>query len=241
MKSDYAPRGATGRRVPVLGHPGAIRPVRKVVTKRTKRVVGYLASVKMRALVPWESQLEYDFLRLLEVDNAVVAFHAQPEVLRYQYEGRTRRYCPDVRIQCIDGSARIVEVKCQADADDPDNKALFALFRELYAERGISYSVVTEFDIRRQPLLDNAKLMLEDRDRIPSEQLKLLVAEVFAVRCPAKLGELEVALGFPPERRGDLFGMALRGHFDIDLKTGPLSADSPITGSAQLLGNGAAL
>ncbi|MEO3432311.1 TnsA endonuclease N-terminal domain-containing protein [Inquilinus sp. CAU 1745] len=232
MKNTHALRSATARRVSALRTPCptvASRPVRRVVTKRTKRVVGYLSSVKMRGLVPWESQLEYDCLRLMEVDNSVDAFFAQPEMLPYRHEGIMRRYYPDLYVEYGDGRAEMVEVKYQADADDPDNAELFAVFAAAYAERGINYRVMTENDVRRQPLLTNVTIMLEDRDRAPNERLKLRVAEAFAVRRPSTLGDLEATLGFEPERRGDLYGMAIRGHFEIDIESAPLSADSRIT------------
>src|SRR5260370_5193537 len=85
-----APSGATGKRVPmrrstiangVEKHPpsGRPTPVRKVITRRTKRVVGDFPSVKNGRQVLWESPLELDLCRLLEVSPDVVAFHAQPE------------------------------------------------------------------------------------------------------------------------------------------------------------------
>lgn len=233
MKVPSAPRCATARRAPASGrsntatNPG---PTRKVITRRTARVIGLFSSVKMERQVAWESQLEFDHLRLMEVDNAVVAFHAQPEECPYVHQGKPRRYYPDLRVELADGSVRMVEVKYKADADAPENKERFVIIKALYAERGISFEVVTELDIRRQPRLANAKLMLDYRDYDPSESLNLRVAEAFAVRRPVTLGDLEAALGFPTERRGELYAMALRGHFGIDLENAPLSADSLIQG-----------
>lgn len=236
MKSYFASRGDTALRVPApcTRNPAiAAEPVRKVVTKRTKRVVGYFSSVKMCGLVPWESYLEYDYLCLLEVDNTVSAFAAQPEVLRYRHEGVNRRYYPDLRVTYANRSRRMVEVKYQSDADDPDNDELFKVFGRIYARRKLTHEVVTERTIRQQPRLANARLLLEARDRKPSKQLLLQLAEAFSVYRPATLGDLEAALRFSPTRRDDLFGMALRGHFDIDITPAPLSADSRVFGRIQ--------
>ena len=232
MKGHSAHRGASARPASVhsVSSTSVAQPARKVITRRTARVIGLFASVKMKRLVPWESQLELDYLRLMEVDNSVVAFHAQPEVCLYQLQGKEHRYFPDLRVELSDGSIRMVEVKYKADANTPENKERFALIKALYAERRISFEVVTELDIRRQPRLANAKLMLDYRDCEPSESMNLRVAEAFAVRRPVTLGDLEAALGFPTERRGEFYAMALRGHFGIDLENAPLSADSLITG-----------
>jgi hypothetical protein len=238
MKSYFASRGATARRVPAprTKNPAiASQPVRKVVTKRTKRVVGYFSSVKMSGLVPWESYLEYDYLCLLEVDNTISTFAAQPELLLYPYEGKIRRYYPDLRIGEANRTRRVVEVKYQSDADDSDNKELFDVFRDIYASRKVRYDVVTERTIRQQPRLANARLLLEARDSTPSKQLLLQLAEAFTVHRPATLGDLEATLRFPSTRRGDLFGMALRGHFDIDITRTPLSADSRVFGRIEHL------
>jgi hypothetical protein len=156
-------------------------------------------------------------------------------VLLYPHEGKFRRYYPDLRIRDANRTSRVVEVKYQSDADDPENNELFDVFRDIYASRNLRYDVVTERTIRQQPRLANAELLLEARDRKPSEQLLLRIAEAFSVYRPATLGDLEAVLRFPSTRRGDLFGMALRGHFDIDITRTPLSADSRVFGRIEHL------
>lgn len=202
---------------------------RKVITRRTNRVIGLFTSLKNRALVPWESQLEFDCLRLLEVDNTVALFSAQPEVLQYELGGDEHRYYPDLRVDYRDGRTEIVEVKFEADAVEPANQARFEVVAEIYKKRGIGFRLMTERDIRREPLLENARLMLEARDLSPSPRLKLQVADSFNKKRPRTLSELEASLSFKPEQRGELYAMALQNFFDIDLTTAPLSGDSLIT------------
>src|SRR3546814_12384059 len=74
-------------------------PVRLVVSKRTKRVVGYLSSAKMNGMVPWESQLERDHIRVLEADNSVKGYYVQPETISYVMGGQEHRYTQDVRVE----------------------------------------------------------------------------------------------------------------------------------------------
>ena len=63
----------------VVSH--GVSPVRRVVTRSNGRVVGWLFSQKMGCMMPWESQIERDFLIILEVDPDVLARFpsAQPE------------------------------------------------------------------------------------------------------------------------------------------------------------------
>ena len=231
MKTKRVLRRVNARRVCAVKTPYPnVNPTRarKVITRSTSKVIGLFNSLKNRALVPWESSLEFDCLRLLETDNSVALFAAQPEVLDYELEGRSRRYYPDFRVEHHNGRTEIIEVKFEADLADPEQQARFAIIAEAYKKRGIDFRFMTERDIRPEPLRANVRLMLEARTLNPSPQLKLDVANAFARKPPRTLGELETALGFPTERRGELYGMALRGFFTIDLTTAPLSGDSLI-------------
>src|SRR3546814_13458728 len=50
-------------------------------------------------MVPWESQLERDHIRVLEADNSVKGYYVQPETIRYVMGGQEHRYTPDVRVE----------------------------------------------------------------------------------------------------------------------------------------------
>lgn len=196
---------------------------RKVVSRRTRRVVGYFCSVKAAALVPWESQLEFDFLRLIEVDNSIRTYRSQPESLRYQMDGERHRYYPDFRIEYWDGRTEVVEVKMAEKAAKPEMQELFGIVGELFWKRRIRYRVVTEDDIRQEPLLSNAKALLNLRMVKPSKEVVFRVARAFSQSQPATLGELEEALGASPGLREQLYSLAMRNGFDLDLHSAPLS------------------
>ncbi len=203
---------------------------RKVVTRAPHRVVGYFSSAKTKAQWPWESQLEFDCLRLLEVDNAVEFYAVQPEVTEYEVDGRTRRYYPDIRVEYRDRRTEFIEVKFQATASLPKYQVLFEAVQAVYAARGYGFRVMTEKDIRQEPLLSNAKVVLKARDITPSSQLQMLVARTFNVHRCHTLGELEEVLGFGPSRRRELLAMANLGLFDLDLRAAPLSGNTRIVG-----------
>lgn len=232
MKAAQAQRGATRCRARTTSKSGAAtnpRPVRKVVTRSTARVVGYFSSIKMDALIPWESQLELDCLRILEVDNNVIGIHAQPEWVTYACQGRERRYCPDFAVQYRDGSNRRIEVKYEADAVRPEMQERFVAVGSVYSAHRVEFRVMTESEIRREPRLANAKRMLRDLHLVPRSDLSQRVADIFNVRRPQTIRALEEALGYLLECREDLIRMALRGYFDIDIGHAPLGAETSIT------------
>ncbi len=205
------------------------KPVRRVVTKRRKRMVGQIVSAKMQRLVPWESQLERDYLYLLEADPQVIAYFAQPERLPYLLHGRRHTYVPDLEIVRVGDHRSIEEVKYEKDAADPENQEAFAIFRRLYAERDISYRVVTEATIRRQPQLSNVRKLLRHRFCFPSPtQMKAIGRMVSGVRS-APYDELTKTLtALTDSPAGMLCWLILNGYFDFD-RSRHLTLATPIT------------
>lgn len=202
--------------------------VRKVITRSSNRVTGLFNSLKAWALVPWESQLERDFLTLLEVDNSVRTFRAQPESLRYELNGKTHRYVPDFRVEYWDGRSEIVEIKMEEKAAKPEMQELFEAVRECFRNRNLTYRVVTDKYIRQEPQLSNAKVLLYQGSREPSYDLLVRVGLAFSQCPPRTLGDLERSLGGNSDLRYVLYSIALRNGFDLDLTTAPLSAETRI-------------
>lgn len=143
-------------------------PVRKPVTRSKGRVVGHFASHKNRRMLPWESQLERDFLMSLEVDPGVLTFGVQPKTFEYDWDGSTRRYTPDVYVQYEDGEA-FVEVKAAYWAAKPKKQAFFDRMTRYFDGLGYAFHVVTEDYIRREPHFSNTQLILAHRIGISEE------------------------------------------------------------------------
>ena len=84
--------------------------VRKISNKGTKKVIGKFASLKMKRVIWWESQLERDYIYLLEFDPDVASYDEQPLRIEYYLNGKKHRYTPDFLVR--KGNKRIiVEVK----------------------------------------------------------------------------------------------------------------------------------
>ncbi|MCK2124964.1 TnsA endonuclease N-terminal domain-containing protein, partial [Pseudomonas sp. PNPG3] len=62
-----------------------------------------------------ESALERDFVTLSSFRDAGAVLTAQPVTIRFEHEGRRRRYTPDFRVAWSDGAIDIVEIKYRVD------------------------------------------------------------------------------------------------------------------------------
>lgn len=133
---------------------------RKIVTMGPTKVVGKFPSMKSGKIHEWESQLERDRMYQHEMDASVIVFQEQPETISLAYDGRAHRYTPDLWVERTSGIT-VEEVK---PADKVEKyAALLDAAEEHYADRGISFIVVTEETIRQQPYLNNIKILARYR------------------------------------------------------------------------------
>ena len=224
-KSASEIRAATVTRYPYLAYDMA----RKVGTRRKRRVMGKFVSIKNRGMAPWEAQTELAMFCLLEVDNAVVAYKPQPELLIYGNDERVRLHYPDIEVTYICGKRQLIEVKDTDDAKDPVNVREFAIRSRLYAALGVEYVVRDRDWIYQGVALTNAKEILRFNDLRPDAILRKKVIELFHVQPPKTLADLHVALNMPLEDRGMLYAMAMRNTFTIDIHTARLSDQSRVS------------
>ena len=153
-------------------------PVRNPVKKTMGSYPGYVPSLKEGRMIGVESILERDCVILLEVDPRVRAFSEQPCTIEYVIDGKKYKYTPDFAVD-RDGQLGFVEVKPQAKATKPKNIRKFEAIRAVFAKNGHSFTVLTEMNIRRQPRLRNAELLLRfGRADLPEEYLDTIVSEL---------------------------------------------------------------
>lgn len=165
---------------------------RRIITRSPTRTVGRFPSLKAGRSIHWESQLERDFVYLLEFDPAVLDYREQPETIRLTIDGKPRRYTPDFLVRTA--SLMVVyEVKPTDKAAHPDMVALFAAAADHYAGRGMRHQVVTEADIRIRPYLDNVALLLRYRSHPVDVDIEARIVDRLAFE-PTTLGELIAAL-----------------------------------------------
>ncbi len=117
------------------------------------------ASQKMNTVFTVESSLEFDTCFHLEYTSKIVQFEAQPVGYKYQFEDKTLPYTPDFKMIDVDNVETFVEVKPLCKTSDLDFKARFKQKQAAALELGTSLVLITENQIRVNPVLNNLKLL----------------------------------------------------------------------------------
>jgi len=86
-------------------------------------VSGDFYSKKNKKTLHYRSQLEMNWYQLLEQMNKVKAYHVEPYIIPYKFEGLTKHYLPDLRIVYTDGTFELVEIKPESLWNNPKNQA----------------------------------------------------------------------------------------------------------------------
>ena len=132
--------------------------VRPIKNSGYRKIIGKFPSVKMQTVIWWESQIERDYIYLLEIDSDVVAYYAQPFKIKYTDKGKSRSYTPDFLVERTN-KQQIVEVKPASKINQEKNLNLWRHIAPLCQREEKEFVVVTDEMIRIQPKLDNIKLL----------------------------------------------------------------------------------
>ena len=109
-------------------------------------------SAKMNTVLTVESSLEFDTCFHLEYSPAVKAFEAQPE-------GFYCPYTPDFRVVDQQGNVSFIEVKPSDKVAEPDFLQRFPIKQQRAIELSCPLKLITERQIRIDPILGNLKLL----------------------------------------------------------------------------------
>ena len=190
---------------------------------------GQHSSQKALGPAVFESLLERDAQTLLSADPRIVSYAVQAHRLIYWAPNASgdlikRQYTPDIVARDVDGQMLIIEVKARHFADGEAWQALEPCIREAYArDHGARLIVLRELEIRQQPRLDNAKLMLAYRGPPDDARAELLTQEALgalgdALDIDGISGFLESSAGLVRARTfAALMRLALRGAVTFDM------------------------
>lgn len=131
---------------------------RRITNRGSLKVIGKFPSLKMNTAIWWESQLERDYIYLLEIDPDVLSYQGQPFTITYDSLDKRRKYTPDFLLE-RKGSRQIVEVKPDNKVEEFQNTRRFQQAANFCSAYNLEFVVVTEKTIRVQPRLDNIKLL----------------------------------------------------------------------------------
>lgn len=134
--------------------------VRKVVTRSGKRFRGKFPSSKLDGMVQWESLIERDAILLFEFHPLVLSYQEQPSKEVYYDDDGWQRVCyPDFLLRFVGSHELLVEVKPHRKLARPSVRLKLDQIARHFEQQGRPYRVLTEVEVRRQPLHDNLKLL----------------------------------------------------------------------------------
>jgi hypothetical protein len=197
---------------------------RKITNSGTKKVIGKFPSVKLMKAVWWESQLERDFIYLLEFDPDVLSYKEQPLAIFYNSNGKKRRYTPDFLVERAD-KRQIIEVKPEEDAIKEENALLFKSVAPLFNKKGYEFLIATDVMIRTQPRLSNIKLLTKYARTPINPQHQIECYEFFTRKQEACLDEVIHFFAAKNEGIQVVYSLLYHGVLTIDLMQ-PIEPDS---------------
>lgn len=202
--------------------------VRKITNKGVKKVIGKFPSLKMQRIICWESQIERDYIYLLEFDPAVISYAEQPLRISYYLDSKERHYTPDFLVKRSDKNL-IVEVKQEDKAQKEENQRLFRIASAICARDNYEFVVVTDAMIRVPPRLDNIKLLTRyQRVPIHNPQYQIICNELFSESSEVCLSEVMQFFASRSIDKQVVFSLLYWGVLAVDLMQ-PITAESVVS------------
>jgi hypothetical protein len=169
---------------------------RKVVTRSGKRIRGKFPSTKLGRMVHWESLYERDAILHLEYHPLVVSYQEQPSVeIYYDPVGESHKYFPDFSALLSHGKELCFEVKPERFLKKRDVREKLDSVAMRFEELGRHFRVLTEKDIRREPLLTNLKAIHVSAKKVSHRETVLQLANSVAAGPTWSFRDLVMQLG----------------------------------------------
>lgn len=138
---------------------------------------GKFPSLKVGRMVHWESLLERDAILLFEFSPGIASFREQPYSIQHFHNGRMTRYTPDFEITYRCGRIELIEVKPWSKLQSAKEQRRFEAISSHLSARGVAFTLLDDKRIRKQPLLENLRVLCSWR--IP----QLSVEEARQLKC----------------------------------------------------------
>lgn len=198
------------------------------ITNGGRKIIGKFPSRKMGRAIWYESQLERDFIHLLEIDADVISYKEQPFKLRYALNGSIHTYTPDFLVE-RPNRKQVVEVKTEKDAEKEENKAVFKRAALICRKDGYEFIVATEKTIREQPGLGNVKLLHKYSGTPVSHEHQIHAYAFFVGKKEGTLVELIDFFASKGVGRQVVYALIYWGFLWIDLTTKPIGPESAVS------------
>ncbi|MBY4708595.1 hypothetical protein K6V18_26535 [Ralstonia insidiosa] len=138
------------------------RKPRNIVTPRGRGARGYFPSRKSPKPLKYESLIECDVLRTLEIATLPKVLATQPCVLNLQDGDTTFRYTPDIEVE-TERARFFVEVKHTEFLDDADHAAKLRKIVQGMRSAGLVLVPILCRDVRENDLQRELEILIRER------------------------------------------------------------------------------
>ena len=155
-----------------------LRRVREPVSRSKAGVQGKVADVVFGRSRHAESQNELKAFQIVVAIARTDYWQEQPFTLEYRHDGAKHRYTPDALL--VWGENRtVVEIKEDKEAESAEAQAKFRAIADRLAEHGYRFRLWKSSEIRAEPRLANANLILRYRCITVSREQRERVRRAF--------------------------------------------------------------
>lgn len=184
------------------------------------------ASTKISDVIMCESTLEFDACFHHEYNDAIKSYGSQPQGFKYQFRGKTLPYTPDTLIEYFDGVEIFHEYKPYSKISSPLFREKFVARREASLVLGCDLILVTDKQIRVNPILNNFKLLHRYSGVYGLNAIQNELLETIQKSGVIKLNDVSSQFGLTiGEARSFLYALIHKGFVKADLGREDLSAN----------------
>ena len=199
------------------------------------RWIGKFPSIKLNRMVGYESLIERDFIYLLDFDPSVTAYQEQPITIRYQDDGKRRRYTPDFQF-VRGGQVYLIECKHHQYMKTEENKLKWDAARRWCDSQGAIFWVVTDAMIRAGYRLENVKLLTDHARYTVDVNTEAKAAQILmSANKNLTVSDLMTALS-PEQPQATIVSilyLAYHHQLYIPLDEAPITVSSPVQPGGQ--------
>jgi len=176
------------------------------------------ASTKIGNAIMCESTIEFDACFHHEYNDAIISYGTQPEGFKYEFRGKSLPYTPDTLVLYADNIEKYHEYKPYNQISNPIFREKFAAKKEASLRLGRDLILVTDRQIRVNPILNNLKLLHRYSGVYGINNIQHELLNIIRKSGSIKLNDASSQLGLTiGEARSFLFSLIHKGFLKADL------------------------
>jgi hypothetical protein len=184
------------------------------------------ASSKSTDAIMCESTIEFDACFHHEYNESVQSFESQPQGFHYYFNGKKLPYTPDTKIVHDSGAIVLHEYKPYSQTSEPIFREKFEAKKEAAKQLGMSLILVTDKQIRVEPLLNNLKILHRHSGVYGISEVQNWLLEIIPKNSEISLKDISEKHGFNlADARSMICSLIGKGLIKANLTSDDLSAE----------------